>query len=137
LIEDNTHDAELTVAILKGNDVDLIVDVANDGAEALDYIYRRGNYANRSAGEPQLVLLDLKMPRVTGLQVLQQIKSDKRFGPMPVVIFTSSREPQDVHNCYQSGANGYVVKPVDAKQFRMALQNLAAYWLSTNEPTWQ
>ena len=136
LVDDNVHDAELTLMLLRENDVDVVVDVAKDGAEALDYLYRRGAYANRSTDEPFLVLLDLKMPRVTGIQVLTQIRSDKRLRLMPVVIFTSSRESQDLQDCYENGANGYVVKPVDAKQFRQALKNLSAYWLSTNERQW-
>lgn len=134
LVEDNVNDAELTMAMLKSTGLPIDVDTAGDGEEALDYLYRRGPFSGRAPADPALLLMDLKMPKVSGAEVLQQVRADDRFKLVPIVMLTSSRETQDVRDCYRLGANGYVVKPVDAKQFSKAIKDLAAYWLSTNEP---
>lgn len=133
LVEDNPHDAALTVSALKGSEIPLDVDVVGDGEDALDYLFQRGPYVGRTNPGPGLVLLDLKMPKLDGAETLQQIKADEKLRFLPVVMLTSSREPQDLHTCYQLGANGYVVKPVDAKRFMTAIRTLAQYWLGTNE----
>jgi len=134
LVEDNDNDAELTLAILEECDPAIGVDVVHDGAEALDYLHRRDAYATRPYGDPVVVLLDLKMPKVTGEEVLREVKSNEKLKCIPVVMLTSSREAQDLRECYRLGANGYVVKPVDAKHFTQAITNIGAYWAATNEP---
>ena len=134
LVEDNDNDAELTLAILKECDPATGVDVVRDGAEALDYLHRRDAYATRPHGDPVVVLLDLKMPKVTGAEVLREVKSNEKLKCIPVVMLTSSREAQDLRECYRLGANGYVVKPMDAKHFTQAITNIGAYWSVTNEP---
>ena len=134
LVEDNDNDAELTLAILEECDPAIGVDVVHDGAEALDYLHRRDAYATRPHGDPVVVLLDLKMPKVTGAEVLLEVKSDEKLKCIPVVMLTSSREAQDLRECYRLGANGYVVKPVDAKHFTQAIKNISVYWAATNEP---
>lgn len=133
LVEDNAHDATLTMGALKVNHPDAVVDVVGDGEEALDYLFRRGSYENRPDHPLALILLDLKMPKLSGAETLQAIKSSDHFKSLPVVMLTSSRETQDLRTCYQMGANGYVVKPVDAKQFIKAISTLATYWLTANE----
>ena len=134
LVEDNDNDAELTLAMLKKCEPAIGVEVVRDGEEALDYLHRRGAYATRPQGDPVIVLLDLKMPKVTGVEVLREVKSDDKLKCIPVVMLTSSREAQDLRECYRLGANGYVVKPVDAKHFTQAITNIGAYWTATNEP---
>ena len=134
LVEDNDNDAELTLAILEECDPATGVDVVRDGEEALDYLHRRGAYATRPQGDPVVVLLDLKMPKVSGAEVLREVKSNEKLKCIPVVMLTSSREAQDLRECYRLGANGYVVKPVDAKHFAQAITNIGAYWAATNEP---
>jgi len=109
------------------------IDRVCDGAEALDYLYRRGPYSNRTEEHPVVVLLDLKMPKVNGVEVLREVKADQNLQSIPVVILTSSREPKDLRECYKLGANGYVVKPVDGDQFTQAIKNLGAFWAATNE----
>jgi len=133
LVEDNDNDAELTLAMLEKCDPSIGVDVARDGAEALDYLHRRGAYATRPQAEPVVILLDLKMPKVTGVEVLREVKSNEKLKSIPVVMLTSSREAQDLRECYRLGANGYVVKPVDAKHFGQAITRIGAYWAATNE----
>jgi len=133
LVEDNAHDATLTMGALKVNHPETEVDVVGDGEEALDYLFRRGLYENRPDHPLALILLDLKMPKLSGAETLQAIKSSDQFKSLPVVMLTSSRETQDLRTCYQMGANGYVVKPVDAKQFIKAISTLATYWLTANE----
>ena len=133
LVEDNAHDATLTMGALKVNHPEADVDVVGDGEEALDYLFRRGSYENRPDHPLALILLDLKMPKLSGAETLQAIKSSAHFKSLPVVMLTSSRETQDLRTCYQMGANGYVVKPVDAKQFIKAISTLATYWLTANE----
>src|SRR6185436_2806631 len=133
LVEDNDNDAELALAMLEKCDPTIGVEVARDGAEALDYLYRRGAYATRPQAEPAVILLDLKMPKVTGVEVLREVKANEKLKSIPVVMLTSSREAQDLRECYRLGANGYVVKPVDAKQFGQAITRIGAYWVATNE----
>jgi CheY-like chemotaxis protein len=134
LVEDNANDVELTVGVLSASGVAADVDVVSDGEEALNYLYRRGPYETRPESVPALILLDLKMPKLGGVETLAEIKAEDRFKCLPVVMLTSSGETQDLRMCYRLGANGYVVKPVEAKQFAKAIKDLAAYWLCTNQP---
>jgi CheY-like chemotaxis protein len=134
LAEDNANDVELTLAALKTNRVLNEVAVTRDGADTLDYLWRRNKYANRSGGNPVLMLLDLKMPKVDGLEVLRQVKSDAQFKLIPTVVLTSSREEQDVVRSYDLGVNAYVVKPVDFQDFVEAVKLLGGFWAVVNEP---
>ena len=133
LVEDNPEDAEMTMRALRKRNLANHVHWVKDGEEALDYLFRRGSYENRPDHPLALILLDLKMPKLSGAETLQAIKSSDHFKSLPVVMLTSSRETQDLQTCYKMGANGYVVKPVDAKQFIMAISTLATYWLTANE----
>lgn len=134
LAEDNANDLELTLAALAENRLANGVIVVRDGAEALDYLYRRGAYANRSDGNPVLVLLDLKMPKVDGIEVLRHIKKDDELRRIPVVMLTSSREEQDLLRSYELGVNAYVVKPVAFIEFMDAVRQLGGFWGVVNEP---
>ena len=134
LAEDNANDVELTLSALQECRLANEVEVVRDGAEALDYIYRQGAYANRTTGSPGVILLDLKMPRVDGLEVLRKIKSDVHFRHIPVVMLTSSREEQDLIHSYDLGVNAFVVKPVDFTQFVEAIRALGVFWAIVNEP---
>lgn len=134
LVEDNACDADLAIRSLSEGRVPHEVRVARDGEEALDCLYRRGEFGACPEDRPSVVLLDLKMPRVNGLEVLGQIKSDPQLRNIPVVVFTSSREEADVARCYQVGANAYVVKPVNFNQYSAALQAIGTFWMMTNEP---
>ncbi len=135
LVEDNPNDAELTIRALKKKHVANRIHVAEDGAQALDILFARGQYAQReNSTPPKLVLLDLKLPKVSGLEVLKELKSDERTKKIPVVIVTSSREDPDIKEAYALGANSYVVKPVDFEQFMEAMSNLGLYWLLVNQP---
>ena len=134
LVEDDIKDVELTLAALQENKLVNEVVVTRDGSEALDYLYRRGSYAMRTDGMPAVVLLDLKMPKVDGLQVLRQLKSDDRMRLLPVVILTSSRESHDLEECYKLGVNAYVVKPVTFTDFVEAVKSLGIFWAIINEP---
>ena len=134
LAEDNLKDIELVLAALKKNNLANEVVVARDGAEALDYLYRRGNFRSREDGLPVAILLDLKMPKVDGLEVLQQIKGDDALKVIPVVMLTSSREEADLVKSYQLGVNAYVVKPVGFQQFVDAIGQTGMFWAVTNEP---
>lgn len=134
LAEDNPNDVELTLEALSDYHLANEVVVARDGAEALDYLYRRGDYETRPAGNPAVVLLDLKMPKVDGLEVLRQIKSDDGLKAIPVVVLTSSHEERDLVDSYKLGTNAYVVKPVDFKDFVGAIKDLGAFWAILNEP---
>jgi len=133
LAEDNNNDLELTLAALRSHRVANEVDVARDGAEALDYLYCRGQFANRTPGPLALVLLDLKMPKVDGIEVLRQVKSDPALKQIPVVVLTSSREEQDLVRTYDLGVNAYVVKPVDFHEFIDAVKLLGGFWAVVNE----
>lgn len=131
LVEDNPNDAELTLKALSG----MVNEVLHlwDGAEALDYLYRRGEFSDRPAGNPAVVLLDLKMPRVDGIEVLRQMKGDPELKKVPVVVMTSSREDQDLNNCYDLSINAYVVKPVKFQAFVEAVKQVGAFWAVLNE----
>jgi len=133
LVEDNENDVELTLNALKECHLSNDVEVARDGAEALDYIYRRGAYAARKDCLPCVVLLDIKMPKVDGHEVLRQIKSDPVFRHIPVVMLTSSKEDSDLMRSYNQGANAFVIKPVDCQQFHDALKTLGVFWAIVNE----
>jgi two-component system, response regulator len=134
LVEDSASDEELTLRALRKNNIANRVVVARDGAEALDYLFRQGGHANRDPDEvPQIVLLDLNLPKIGGLEVLRRIRADERTRLLPIVILTSSREDKDLIQGYSSGANSYVVKPVDFTQFAEAVRQLGMYWLVVNE----
>jgi len=135
LVEDNPTDEELTLRALKRSKISNRIVVLRDGAEALDYFFRRGPFASVPASEwPQVVLLDLKLPKVDGLEVLEALRADERTKLIPVVILTSSNEDRDLLRGYGLGANSYVRKPVDFVQFSDAVQQLGLYWLLVNEP---
>lgn len=134
LVEDSVRDVELTLAALAEYNLANEVVVARDGEEALDYLYRRGNFRLRASGNPAVVLLDLKMPKIDGLGVLQQMKSDEELKTVPVVMLTSSREEQDLMRSYKLGVNAYVVKPVDFQQFVDAIKQVGVFWALINEP---
>lgn len=134
LAEDSAQDVELTLNALAEHDISSCVTVARDGAEALEYLYKRGKFAGRDNGDPVLLLLDLKMPRVDGLEVLRRVKSDPRLRVIPVVVLTSSREEQDVVRSYELGVNAYVVKPVEFDKFVHAVRDLGLFWMLINEP---
>ena len=134
LAEDNENDVELTLTALQECRLSNEVEVVHDGAEALDYIYQRGIYTGRGDCLPCVILLDLKMPRVDGLEVLRQIKSDPALRHIPVVMLTSSREEKDLVHSYDLGVNAFVVKPVDFDQFLQAIRALGMFWAIVNEP---
>jgi CheY-like chemotaxis protein len=134
LVEDNLNDIELTCAALKQNNVANEIIVTRHGGEALDYLYRRANFENRTFGNPVVIFLDLKMPKVDGLEVLRQIKNDESLKMIPVVMLTSSREEADLVKSYQMGVNAYVVKPVGFEQFSDAIRQLGIFWAVLNEP---
>jgi len=133
LAEDNANDVELTLAALRENHVINEIVVVRDGAEALDYLYRRNRFADRVSGNPALVLLDLKMPKVDGIEVLRQVKSTPALKTIPVVVLTSSREEQDLVRTYDLGVNAYVVKPIDFHEFMDAVKVLGGFWAVINE----
>ena len=133
LAEDRANDVELTLTALRANGLANEVIVVRDGADALDYLYRRNGHANRGPGDPALMLLDLKMPRVDGLEVLKQVKSDPVLRLIPVVVLTSSREEFDVARSYDFGVNAYVVKPVNFHEFIDAVRTVGAFWAVINE----
>jgi len=133
LAEDNANDVELTLTALRENRVINEVVVVRDGEEALDYLYKRNRYADRPGGNPALVLLDLKMPKVDGIEVLRHVKADPALRSIPVVVLTSSREEQDLVRTYDLGVNAYVVKPVDFHEFIDAVKLLGGFWAVVNE----
>lgn len=133
LAEDSANDIELTLTALAEHRLANQVDVVRDGAEALDYLYRRGAHADRPAGNPAVMLLDLKMPKVSGLEVLQAIKGDRALMTIPVVMLTSSREEGDLVKSYELGVNAYVVKPVAFADFMDAVRHLGTFWALVNE----
>jgi CheY-like chemotaxis protein len=134
LAEDDPRDLELTLAALEEYHLANKIFVVHDGEEALDYLYCRGKFKTRTGGNPVAVLLDLKMPKVNGLEVLKIIKADYHLKVIPIVVLTSSRETPDVTECYQHGVNAYVVKPVDFGEFVKAVKQLGAFWAVVNEP---
>ncbi len=135
LVEDNPDDEALTLRALNKHNVTNEVVVARDGAEALDFLFRTGAYAGRDAQQtPQVILLDLKLPKIDGLEVLRRIRQDDRTRLLPVVILTSSKEEEDILNGYRLGANSYVRKPVDFVEFTDAVRQLGLFWLLLNEP---
>ena len=134
LVEDNLNDIELTTVALKQNHLINEVVVTRHGGEALDYLYRRGPYQDRARINPIVVLLDLKMPKVDGLEVLRQLKGDQTLKVIPVVMLTSSREETDLVKSYRLGANAYVVKPVGFEQFADAIRQVGIFWAVLNEP---
>ena len=134
LAEDDPNDVELTLAALAKHNLANKVEVVRDGAEALDYLFRRGKFATRPDGNPVVVLLDLKMPKVNGLEVLHKIKTDEKLKTVPVVALTSSRESPDVKRCYDYGVNAYVVKPLGFPDFINAVKQLGIFWVVLNQP---
>ena len=134
LAEDNPKDVELTLAALEEHNLANEVIVVSDGAEALDFLYRRGKFSMRTEGSPAVLLLDLKMPKVDGLEVLRAIKQDDQLKTIPVVVLTSSREENDLVESYRFGVNAYVVKPVDFREFVDAVSQLGVFWAIINEP---
>jgi len=134
LVEDDPNDMDLTLAALDEYNLANEVVVVRDGAQALDYLHARGNYASRAKENPAVMLLDLKLPKVDGLEVLQQVRSDERLKLVPVVVLTSSHEERDKLASYKLGVNAYVVKPVDFHQFVNAVKELGAFWAVINEP---
>ncbi len=134
LVEDDPKDVELTLTALEDYNLANEVVVARDGEEALDYLFRRGAFTTRSNDNPAVLLLDLKLPKVDGLEVLQQVKSDERLRMIPVVVLTSSREETDVVASYRLGVNAYVVKPVDFHEFVNAIRELGIFWAIINAP---
>lgn len=135
LVEDNPDDQTLTLRAFKKSNIVNQVVVVRDGVEALDYLFGRGSHAGRDLSvQPALIMLDLKLPKVSGLEVLQALRDDSRTKMLPVVIFTSSKEQEDLVSGYGLGANGYVRKPVGSEEFFQAVQTLGLYWLIVNEP---
>jgi CheY-like chemotaxis protein len=134
MVEDDARDVELSLTALEHYNLANEVIVLGDGEEALDYLYQRGKFMARPSGNPAVLLLDLKLPKVDGLEVLQQIKTDERLKMIPVVVLTSSREERDMVASYQLGVNAYVVKPVDFHEFVNAVKELGIFWALINEP---
>jgi CheY-like chemotaxis protein len=134
LVEDDPKDVELTLAALGDHKLANEVAVTRDGVEALDYLYRRGAFARRPAGNPVVIMLDLKMPRLDGVGVLRKIKADEQLSLIPVVVLTSSRESQDLEACYQIGVNAYVVKPVRFTEFVESVKQTGVFWALVNHP---
>lgn len=134
LVDDSPRDTEMALDALQRYHLANEVTTLRDGAEALDFMFRRGDHAARNGADPAVILLDLKMPRVDGLEVLRQLKADPRFRRIPVVVMTSSREDQDLARCYELGVNAYVVKPLDFHEFIESIRTLGTFWAVLNEP---
>jgi CheY-like chemotaxis protein len=135
LVEDNASDAELTLHSLEQDGLARRIHVARDGEEALDFLFCRGRFADRSfSAPPTLVLMDLKLPKIDGLEVLRQVKTDPRTRPIPVVMLTSSKIDRDVVRSYRVGVNSYIQKPVEFREFRDAVRQVGFYWLGRNQP---
>ncbi|MBC8319250.1 MAG: response regulator [Bacteroidetes bacterium] len=133
LVDDNEKDVELTLSALADTNFANEVEIAEDGVEALDYLYKRGKFADYPKGYPAVILLDIKMPKMDGIEVLKHIRSDPDLKLIPVVMLTSSNEEKDIINSYMLGINSYVVKPVDIVQFIKAIKDLGQYWIVVNE----
>src|SRR5665213_2039937 len=134
-VEDSMDDAKLTIRALTKSGLTNKLHHVKDGAEALDFIYCRGDYASRNIQEhPKMILLDLKMPKVSGMEVLEKIKSDPDMKSIPIVILTSSKEDPDIKKCYALGANSYIVKPVESENFFQSVKELGMYWMILNQP---
>ena len=134
VVEDNPNDLELTLRALEKSKLANEVVVARDGVEAADYLFRRNHYADRPAGSPAVILLDLKLPRIDGLELLKLVRDDDEIGRTPIVLLTSSREERDILTGYSLGANSYVVKPVAFADFVQVIQELGVFWAVLNEP---
>jgi CheY-like chemotaxis protein len=134
LVEDNPNDVELTLEALKEFNLANEVQVIRDGQEALDFLYRQGRYEQYSQGNPAVILLDLKLPKISGHEVLEQIRADDKLKYIPVVVLTSSREEKDKVKSYENGANAFVVKPIDFHDFINAVKQLGIFWALINEP---
>jgi CheY-like chemotaxis protein len=134
LVEDDPKDIELTLSALDEYNLANEVVTARDGVGALDYLYRRGDFAHRPEGNPVVILLDLKMPRMNGVEIVRRLKADEQMRLIPVVILTSSRESQDLEECYRLGVNAYVVKPVRFADFIEAVKQVGVFWVLANEP---
>jgi len=134
LAEDDPKDVELTLTALGEHNLANDVVVARDGEEALDYVHRRGRFASRPEGNPVVILLDLKMPKVDGIEVIRQLKADEKLRTVPVVVLTSSRESRDLEESYRLGVNAFVVKPVHFGEFLQAVKQVGAFWAIVNEP---
>jgi CheY-like chemotaxis protein len=135
LVEDNPHDAELAIRALRSQHLANRIVTVEDGAEALDFLFCRGSHAGRDINErPRVVLLDLKLPKLSGLEVLKEVRRDERTRTIPIVVLTSSAEDRDIASAYALGANSYVVKPVDFDHFSEAVRGLGRYWLLLNQP---
>ncbi len=135
LIEDNPNDVELTLKALKRHNLANTVHVARDGAEALEFFFPAGSGGVRAKnGVPKVILLDLKLPKVDGIEVLRQLKSDSRTKSIPIVVLTSSNQEKDIKTCYELGANSYIIKPVEFESFIKAVKEVGLYWLLVNQP---
>jgi two-component system, response regulator len=134
LVEDNPADAELTLHALRRSNLANRIHLVHDGEEALDFLFCRRAYANRDLTAPKVVLLDLKLPKVDGSEVLEAMRNDARTKAIPVVVLTSSKEQRDVTTMYQLGVNSYIQKPVDFEQFQQVIRHLGLYWLVVNQP---
>jgi two-component system, response regulator len=135
LVEDNAGDAEMTIRALRKNQIGNNIVHLKDGAEAIDFVFGTGSYENRNVNhKPKMILLDLKMPKVSGIEVLKTLKSDERSRTIPVIVLTSSNEDPDIRSCYELGANSYIVKPVGFDNFSKAITELGMYWLLLNKP---
>jgi two-component system, response regulator len=135
LVEDEPEDVELTMRVLQSENLKNHIQVASDGEQALDFVFCRGEFSHRAKNTPpRLILLDLKLPKLDGLQVLEELKSSPEHRKIPVVVLTSSGEERDIVESYKLGVNSYIQKPVDADQFRQAIKTLGLYWLVVNQP---
>ncbi|MCU1286281.1 MAG: putative sensory transduction regulatory protein [Acidobacteriales bacterium] len=134
LVEDSSADVELTIHALRKENLVNKIDVARDGEEALDYLFFRGAYSARPIGQPKLILLDLKLPKVSGIEVLREIKNNPTLKTIPIVVMTSSKEDKDVVESYKLGVNSYIQKPLDFDQFRETIRHIGMYWLVINQP---
>lgn len=134
LVEDDPRDVELTLTALEEQNLTNQIVVVNDGEKAFDYLYHRGKYAQRAGGDPIVVLLDNKMPKVSGMEMLKTVKGDENLRTTPVVVLTSSRETPDLQEFYRYGVNAYVVKPVGFSEFMQAVEQLGVFWTAVNEP---